>query len=465
MSDMSKVGRVDPYLPSKSLSEFACFDISDPANPVYLGSFGQDGYYTTSRLMDGILYLISGYSIYDFDSIQEGEPRTYVPTLYGTGSAKAMEAADICILPNPNALSYTVVSSFDVAALARLDQKSILGYTETTYMAYLGLYLAVSEYGEKEVDSWSHQQNPDRVTTFESTTSTRLVKLSLDQGIIDLVAEATVPGTLLNQFSLDEFAGCLRLATTISPSVYDIIDEGPLGKRTEWYSDTPTTNAVFVLGGNLQTLGSIEGLAADERIYSVRFDGKTGYVVTFRQTDPLFAIDLSDPSNPQVKDALKIPGFSSYLHVFGEGRLLGLGMAADENGRTHGMKLSMFDVSDPLDISEKHTLELGDAYSEALYNHKAIFVDVGLGYFGFPAHDGYTLYRYDDQTGFSLAGRLKLEADSAYYAYNLRGIRVGECFYLCSSSGIGVFDLATLDALAQVEFAADTTGAGPTRKL
>jgi len=123
-------------------------------------------------------------------------------------------------------------------------------------------------------------------------------------------------------------------------------------------------------GTELVTVGSVGGLGQTEQIYAVRFLGTQAYVVTFRQTDPLYVIDLSDPTHPAVTGELKIPGYSAYLHPVGEGLLLGVGQDADLDGRTQGTKLSLFDVSDPSDPREISSLPIG-GYSEAEWDHKA----------------------------------------------------------------------------------------------
>ena len=139
---------------------------------------------------------------------------------------------------------------------------------------------------------------------------------------------------------------------------------------------TVTTNTLYVLDDKLKELSRIEELAPDESIYSARFIGNTGYFVTFRQMDPLFSVDLSDPKKPEILGALKIPGFSEYLHPYGDGLLLGIGMDTDPTGMTtNGVKLSMFDVSDPKDVREIQKYVIEGAYStDAAYNYK---VEIG----------------------------------------------------------------------------------------
>jgi hypothetical protein len=172
------------------------------------------------------------------------------------------------------------------------------------------------------------------------------------------VASGEVEGRLLNQFAMSEHNGDLRVATTTD-------DWGRFGDQSE--------STVFVLrpsGGELQQISAISGLGKGEQIHAVRFIGDVGYVVTFRQIDPLYVLDLSDPADPVLEGELKIPGYSAYLHPVGEGLLLGVGQDATDEGRTTGTQLSLFDVSDPTNPQRISTLAIG-GQSEAEWDHKA----------------------------------------------------------------------------------------------
>ena len=172
-----------------------------------------------------------------------------------------------------------------------------------------------------------------------------------------------MPGAVLNQFSMDESRGYFRIATTI----------GRVSK-----SGGGTSNNLYVLNSTLGVVGSLEGLAPGEDIYSARFMGDRCYLVTFKKVDPLFVIDLEDPENPQVLGKLKIPGYSDYLHPYDENTLIGVGketVEAEEGNFAwyQGVKVSLFDVSDVSDPKELAKYEIGDrgTDSPALYNHKA----------------------------------------------------------------------------------------------
>ena len=201
----------------------------------------------------------------------------------------------------------------------------------------------------------------------------------------------------------------------------------------------------YEIGKNLKIKGKIENLAKGEEIYAVRFLGNTGYVVTFRQTDPLFSIDLSDPKKPKVLGKLKISGFSEYLHGYGEGMLLGLGMEADEkDGAVEGMKLSMFDISDPSDVKETVKEDLREyRYAEALYDYKEVLADQEKNLIGFLASGydktdkyrcDYLLYSYENG---KFVQRMKMDCkEKGNVVGYIRGTYIGDSFYLLYEDGM-----------------------------
>jgi uncharacterized secreted protein with C-terminal beta-propeller domain len=249
---------------------------------------------------------------------------------------------------------------------------------------------------------------------------------------VEYEARGEVPGHLLNQFSLDEHEGNLRVATTndgwfggwggpvpfsavargvssgssaVAVDTKDSSDINDDFKEIPESTEVPeeietlepiepiappvvefqTSNNVYVLNDNLNIIGSLEGLAEGERIYSTQFMGDRVYLVTFKQVDPLFVIDVSNPRNPEVLGELKIPGFSNYLHPYDENTVIGIGQdtegEVDESGTSAaipaGFKIALFDVSDPENPQELDKYVLGDrgTYSDALYEHKAFFFD------------------------------------------------------------------------------------------
>lgn len=175
---------------------------------------------------------------------------------------------------------------------------------------------------------------------------------------------AGVPGYALNQFSLSEHDGHLRVATTQEPEWWDAPAEGDTSQSY--------VTVLSTAGGRLRQTGRVGGLGRGERIYAVRFIGDRGYVVTFRQTDPLYSLDLSDPGAPRVTGELKINGYSAYLHPVDDGTLIGIGQDATDEGRILGTQVSLFDVADPANPARIAQRRLGSGYSEAEGNHLAV---------------------------------------------------------------------------------------------
>ena len=208
--------------------------------------------------------------------------------------------------------------------------------------------------------------------------STGIVKINADSFSIDRAG--TVPGKLLNQFSLDEYKGDLRVATTVGQNFFGW--GFGAGQASE------TANDVYILGDDLKIEGSVIDLGKGERIYSVRFIEDKGYVVTFRQVDPFYILDLTDPMNPEKKGELKIPGYSSYLHPMAKDKILGIG---EENGK---VKISLFDVSDPTDPTEIAKYNLDEYYSEITQTHHAFLLDKKHQIFFLPGSKGGYIFSY-----------------------------------------------------------------------
>lgn len=356
------------YGPPAGLAKYtaAVYDITDRSHPVLLNELGQSGTLIDSRMVGDILYLV--YSYYVPGEIDETDPSTYVPALY-LGDAKTEVAADdIMLLGEPGAAQYLTVSSIDVGSPAEfLDTQSILGCGSDIYCNSETLVVALTTMEE---------------TNDVSKDKTELFRFSLKDGAVTMESQGSVPGYVLNQFSMDEYNGYFRIVTTENVTHY--FNGGGIASAEQ----EKTRNHLFVLDESMNIVGSIEDLARGESIYSARFMGDTGYFVTYRQVDPLFTVDLSTPSEPKILSELKVPGFSNYLHPFGDGLLLGFGQNSDEeSGEIQGLKLSIFDTSDPAAVAEKHSELLGEKYmwSNAIGNHKAILVDSEKNLIGFPA--------------------------------------------------------------------------------
>lgn len=244
-------------------------------------------------------------------------------------------------------------------------------------------------------------------------TSTTITKLALDTFTIS--ATSQIPGTLLNQFSLDEYEGNLRLATTIGNTG---------GIMSGIVSRDQQTNDLYVLDQDLQVLGKVENLGDTERVYSARFIGDKGYVVTFKQTDPFFVFDLSNPKQPKKTGELKIPGYSSYLHPLSDTMILGVGKEGSN------VKLSLFDVTDPTNPAEKAHYDLQEYSSDILTTHHAFTIDAKYKIFFVPGSKGGYIFSYANDT-------LELKkAVSDVYAQ--RALYINDYLYIVGQNGITV---------------------------
>lgn len=205
--------------------------------------------------------------------------------------------------------------------------------------------------------------------------STAIYKFSLDKLEVKLTAQSTIPGRVLDQFSMDEYNNHFRIATTTSKS--EVIN----GQITRLV----TSNAIYILNEKLEIIGKIEDIAVEERIYAARYLGNIMFLVTFRRIDPLFGIDLSNPTEPKIIGYLKIPGYAEYLHPYKDKYLIGIGMHTDEEGRVKGIKISLFDISNPEDIKEKSKITMeGRFWSSLFSDHKAFMINEEKQYFTFP---------------------------------------------------------------------------------
>ncbi len=238
--------------------------------------------------------------------------------------------------------------------LARQAAATLLARGETVYASQESLYVATNVW----VPPAAFER--DDLRSLAERYETAIHKFDITgSDPAEYVASGSVEGHLLNQFSLNEHEGRLQVATTSG---------APWGFQDQSESFVSVFNQD---GDRLAQIGQVGELGRGERIFSARFIGDTAYVVTFREVDPLYVVDLSDPTNPTVRGELKIPGFSSYLHPIGDDRLIGVGSEATETGRITGAKVSLFDVSDPADPREVDTWTLPNASTDVQWDHHA----------------------------------------------------------------------------------------------
>ncbi len=410
------------------------YDVSDPASARLIASAGQDGWLTTSRLCDGRLYLVTSY--YVEDEAVRTRPETYVPQLYLNGKASLADGSCISIMPEPGSSCYTVAAAYDVKSGALAAHRAVLGADGTVYMNKTSLYLSASRLEQETLKTY--KESVYDVSECADRQYTDIVKLNVSD--LSEAASGTVSGYLDSQFSMDEYNGALRVVTTATPNYWRIYKDAALELESCKYDTerSVTSNNLYILDGGLNILSSVEGLAENERVYSVRFDEDFVYFCTFRQVDPLFAADVSDPESPKILSELKISGFSEYLHKWSDDRLFGLGNEADEdNGMTTGLKLVMFDTSDKAAVTVKNTLNLAEnSYSSALYDHTALLISPERNIIGFCTNDSYLMFSYSDENGFEKRSGTAL-GDSAY----ARAVYAGSFAYIVGADGMKVLSL------------------------
>lgn len=390
------------------------YDVSNPEEPEKIGGITQSGYFNTMRIRGGYVYLLS--SFYADTGAARGNQPAYIPEVQGK-----LISTDCIYMPQGRmGNSYTVISSFDLDdPEGHTDSKAVFGNTGICYVSTENIYITESIYGESDSD----------------VNQTSIRKVSYGEGILEGAGQTKLSGVLNDSFSIDEYDGYLRLVTTVTKT------EGQTRGIVPLLAPEPSeSNSLYVLDENLKIVGEIRDLAEGERVYSARFVGKTGYFVTFRQVDPLFSVDLSDPAAPKILGELKIPGFSEYLHPYGDGLLLGIGMDVDESGvTTEGVKLSMFDISDPSDVREVQKYVIEDMYGTDVYDYRSVFADVEKNLFGFTAYGSgqkYYIFSYDENKGF----RQEFERTLGGYG-STRGLYIGDRFYLVSGNTIEAYAL------------------------
>ena len=389
----------DDYVWDEQKTVAITYDIQDVSHPSEEGRVSQSGSYSSSRMAGGYLYLFSEY--YVGGEIDKVEPRTYIPLI----NEKTIEESSICLPQIAQGCMYEVITSINIENPDQVeDNKAIFSKGGQVYVSNHNIYFYETE--------WSD---------FDSSVTT-IRKISYQNGQLEAKKQGSFKGYLNDSFSIDEYDGYLRVVTTFGD-----------------------TNAVYVLDENLKVTGSIEDLAEDERIYSARFFGDTGYFVTFRETDPLFSVDLSDPENPKILGELKIPGFSEYLHFYGEDRLLGIGMSADEEtGSAENVKLSMFDISDNTDVKEVAMYELEDVFgTDVSYDYKSVLADPEKNLIGFAGYtwsgENYYLFTYDEKDGFIC----KLEEEiNGNTSRGTRGIYIQDTLYVIQGNVIEAYRLS-----------------------
>jgi len=393
------------------------YDISDRANPKLVSSYSVEGGYVSSRMIGNEMVLISNYLVplYNDDETLKNE---CIPSYWYNSKEYKVPADKINILENNEENTYINVLKFDVTADSEEpDVASVLGGSDNVYCNATDLYLA----------RWNYVATRDSYDEY-----TEIFRFDITDGV-KYVKSVKIEGGILNQFSMDEYNGYFRIATC---------------HRNE-------QSIITVLDKDFNQVGKLGGIAKGESIYAVRFMGNTAYVVTFFRTDPLFVIDLSDPTKPSVVGELKIPGFSSMLYPYGENYLIGIGVDGDEDGTNGNLKVSLFDVSDPKAPKEiSKAIINGYADTPAAYIHKAFLRFGDTGEFAIPVNgDGSNYlcsFKVEDNK-ISAYKKYVCDNENSYYAYMERGAYIGNTVFTLSNLGLTAFDRDSCEILSEIE--------------
>lgn len=419
----------------KSLAEV--YDITDRTAPQLRFDYAVDGYLLSSRMDGGRLILLTNYNVPIYKN-ETDLRNACVPCTYESGAKTRFSAADVCIIEGNDDTAYLTVSLLDTQAdKANAETKAVLGGGSNLYCNGDTLLAACTETTVFAADSST--DSTQQVMLEPKDFHTRLFAFDLTNGV-NYKGSAEVPGTVLNQFSMDAYNGYYRIATTASDG-----------------------SAVTVLNESLEVVGAVNGIAKGEQIYAARFLGDTAYLVTFYQTDPLFIVDLSDPQNPEITGELKIPGFSNYLHPYSDTLLIGIGQDGTETGANGKLKISLFDISDkqnPQEISKIVYDSADDSFSMAQSDHKAYLSFGTSGEFAVPVreygyfHDAWRAYvsvlTVENGTLKVVANYIDLESGSQLDI--LRATYAGDTIFALSENGLTAFDKTTGEVLSKIVY-------------
>lgn len=549
--------RAHDLRPRYGMTFVTIYDVSDKENPLVLEEYKFEGSYFQARMTDGKVYLIvtSGPENREIPMplIIRGEKVSYVPV------------SDVYYYPMPySSMQFVTVHAFGTDG-EDLESKTLtVDNLQTIYMSEKNLYLVSSEWiNEWEIrqqvmmqlldekleardrttiqkikntdnDVLSQQEKESKIyqvysefmnflstdeqqelnteidsvvkkklDTYDALEYTVIHKIETSKGQITVGASGEVPGRVNNQFSLDEYDGVLRVATTLSARWWGpmfrgveaqaVAVEAPVAEGSEGVSadavdakirapepmppirQSQSTNRVYTLDSSMNVLDKLENIAPDETIQSARFMGERLYLVTYRQVDPFFVIDLANPRDIKILGKLKIPGFSRYLHPYDENTIIGIGRDATDLGRQQGLKISIFDVSNVEKPKEVAKWVASDEYAQstAEWEHKAFLFDKEKNLLVIPAYS----YSWDNAGGhqnyngaivfsvkpteIKLRGIIDHSTGEQYYGPQVeRSLYIEELLYTKSPGLLRINDLETLKGVKKIELKA-TGGSGP----
>ena len=409
---------------TKRMANAIVYDLSDIKEPKKEREVAIEGSYSNSRMIGDTVYLISSKSIRYYDEMSDDDLLPIARDSAVSAENQKIDCTDIAYFPGTQENCYTIIAGFNIEKNEPANTETFYGASDEIYASENNLYIAQTDYNYSEI-------------FLIENTETTIYKFSLENADLKLKCQKTIKGYLNDQFSMDEYEENLRVAVT-----------------------TEKENRLYILDENLNEVGRIEDMAEGEEIYSVRFMGKVGYVVTYKQIDPLFVIDLSDTHNPQIKGELKIPGYSSYLHPYDETHVIGIGYNTKINqyGGTENttIKMSMFDVSDLENPKEMFKISIGErkSSSEIISNHKALFYNKEKNLIGFPAindsQEEFVLYNIDLEKGFTKYGKIENEQEDWINSIK-RGIYIGEKLYILTTEKITEYNISDLQKINEIE--------------
>ncbi|MCX6800573.1 MAG: beta-propeller domain-containing protein [Candidatus Diapherotrites archaeon] len=488
------------------------YDISNRDAPTIEKEIEFQGSYVDSRMIgNNVYFVIESYPdyrafIYKDGNIDTNNEINIIPMIIENGKAKRVaEPTDIGYLPPMRVDQFITIASIKIDS-GEMQKETVVGDAGNIYASAENIYISANvwpdytplyELQRRIADGNITDANTIakmiEAANIDSTEKTVVNKFALEDGKIVFMGQGAVPGYILNQFSMDEYNGNFRIATTKHPQNNWWI-QSIVGGPTE----TPkSTNNVYVLDSNMGIVGRLEDLAPGETIYAVRFMGERGYVVTFKKVDPLFVIGLDNPSEPKVLGKLKIPGFSDYLHPIDATHIIGVGKEAVEStygdfAWYQGMKMAIFDVSDVANPIEMHKVTIGDrgTTSYALDDHKAFLYDKakellvlpvtlyeikdkeeprpttwGPSY-GEPVFQGAIVYKVTLENGFEERGKIthvtpEEELKKGYYYGDETNIKramyIGNVLYTLSDLKLKANSLDALEELKTFEFGKGNT--------
>ena len=334
------------------------YDVTDKSSPAKVTEFIQNGNLESSRMIGSKLYTISTYYVNIYNKNYRDN---CIPEIAVNGVCEKVPADGISIVLDTKSTTYALITTLDVEKDKEPKCEAVLGDCENLYASSKGMFLSETNWDDKS-------QETTKIYRFEYT----------DTGV-NYKCTGQVSGYINNQFSMSYDGEYFRIATTQNK----VEVEG----NTVTMTVDGRVNNLYILNNNMQIVGKVENMAQGELIKSVRFVGDMAYVVTFRQTDPLFVIDLTDPENPTIKGELKIPGFSEYLHPIANGYLIGVGKDGTDTGATDDCKVSLFNVTNPYEPKETVSLPVtgdnGYSYTEVAYNHK-LYINLSQSDFAVP---------------------------------------------------------------------------------